>query len=341
MTIQKFIAQIADGNNLSKDEATRLFQIIMTGGATPAHIAAILMGLRLKGETVDEITGATITMRAKMDTIIAPPGAIDVCGTGGDASKFSGGTLNVSTAVALVVAACGVPVAKHGNKSVSSSSGSADVLSGLGVNVKANKDTVQKSLNEAGICFMFAPLYHKAMRHVAPIRQELGIRTIFNLLGPIVNPANPKRQLLGVYDKKLLQPMAEVLRNLGSEKAWIVCGTDGMDEITLTGTSYIAELMNNEIRHFEISPEEAGLEICSADALKGKDPAGNAKELGLLLGGKKSAYRDIVLLNAAAALIVSDKAKHLKEGVAIAADVIDSGKARETLANLVRITNIP
>lgn len=336
--LKEFIHKLAEGNHLTRDEASRAFQIIMTGGATPAQIAALLMALHVNGESVEEIAGAAITMRAKMDTVPAPVNAIDVCGTGGDAAS-SGGTLNVSTAVALVVAGCGVPVAKHGNKSVSSMSGSADVLAALGVNLQADKFLVERSLAEAHICFMYAPVYHKAMRHIAPTRQELGVRTIFNLLGPLANPAKPKRQLMGVYDKEVLKPMAEVLRILGSEKAWVVHGSDHMDELTITGTSYIAELKNNEITQFEISPEEAGLERAEAGSLKGKGPDSNARELSLLLAGKKSPYRDVVLLNAGAALIVVDKAANIKKGVQLAAESVDSGAAKTALADLVRITN--
>lgn len=338
--LRQFISQVAEGRNLSRDEATRVFQIILTGGATPAQIAAILMGLHMKGETVDEIAGAAMTMRAKMQLVSAPQDAIDVCGTGGDAAtRRHGSTLNVSTAVALVVAACGVPVAKHGNKSVSSLSGSADVLAALGVNIQADNSKVERSLREAGICFMFAPIYHKAMRHIGPTRQELGVRTIFNLLGPLSNPAAPHRQLMGVYAREMLQPMAEVLRILESEKAWVVYGSDGMDELTITGVSYVAELKNGEITMLEITPEEAGLDRAEADSLKGRSPDGNARELSLLLAGKRSSYRDVVLLNAGAALVVADRARNIKEGANIAAEAIDNGAARETLANLVRISN--
>ncbi|HEU5048344.1 MAG TPA: anthranilate phosphoribosyltransferase [Rickettsiales bacterium] len=337
--IKEFISRLAGGEDLSQEEATRTFQIIMNGGATPAQIAAILMGLRIKGETAAEIAGSVITMRAKMETLNAPEHCIDVCGTGGDASRESGSTLNVSTAVSLVVAACGVPVAKHGNKSVSSSSGSADVLTALGVNIQAGKDKSETALREAGICFMFAPLYHKSMRDITPVRQELGIRTLFNLLGPLANPAKPKRQLLGVYDRKLLHPMATVLKTLGSEKAWIVHGSDGMDELTISGPSHICELNGDTIRSFNISPEDAGLECAAPDALKGGTPEQNAHELSLLLTGKLSAYRDIVLLNAAAALVVADKVADIKAGADLAAEAIDTRKALETLAELARITN--
>lgn len=336
--IRQFISSIAEGNHLTRDESIRVFQIIMTGGATPAQIAAILTGLRMNGETVDEIAGAALTLRAKMQSIAAPENSIDVCGTGGDASQ-NGGTLNVSTAVALVVAGCGVPVAKHGNKSVSSKSGSADVLAALGINLQAEKEKVEESLRNANICFMFAPLYHKAMRHISPTRQELGMRTIFNLLGPLANPAKPKRQLLGVYDQEMLEPMAETLRALESEKAWVVHGSDHMDELTITGVSYVAELKDHAITCFEITPEDAGLERAEADTILGKDPDSNARELALLLAGKRSPYRDVVLLNAAAALIVADKTSDIKEAAAMAAEAIDSGAARTALADLVRISN--
>jgi anthranilate phosphoribosyltransferase len=339
--IQRFIAQIAEGAPLSQDESSRAFQIIMRDGATPAQVAALLMGLRMKGETVPEITGAALVLKAKMEKIAAPPGAMDVCGTGGDAHGLpSGGTLNVSTAVALVVAGAGVPVVKHGNKSVSSLTGSADVLAALGVNVKTVKSRVEQCLKEANICFMLAPLFHKAMRHVAPIRQELGLRTLFNLLGPLVNPASPKLQLLGVYDKALVVPIAEVLRALGSESAWVVHGEDGMDELTLAGATHVAELGGGKICTFDVNPEEAGLARAEPGALKGGNAATNARELSLLLSGKRSAYRDIVLLNAAAALKIAGRAETLPDGVALGAVAIDGGRAKEALAHLVRITNL-
>lgn len=336
--LRNFIAQVADGGHLSKDEASRAFQIVMNGGATPAQIAALLMGLHINGETAEEIAGAAITMRAKMEHVSAPGGIIDVCGTGGDAKK-GGPTLNISTAVALTVAGCGVPVAKHGNKSVSSLSGSADVLAALGVNIQADKERIERCITEAGICFMFAPVFNKSMRHIGPTRQELGIRTVFNLLGPLANPARPKRQLMGVYESSLLEPMARVLRTLESEKAWVVHGGDGMDELTITGVSHVAELSNSEIKVFEITPEDAGLECADADSLRGRSPDGNARELNLLLNGKRSPYRDIVLLNAGAALVVADRVTDIREGVVIASEAIDSGKAKETLADLIMITN--
>jgi anthranilate phosphoribosyltransferase len=335
--IQRFIARLTEGEHLTREETSRAFQIMMVGGATPAQMAALLTALRLKGETAEEITGAALTLRAKMETIAAPDGAIDVCGTGGDGQA----TLNISTAVALVVAACGVPVVKHGNKAVSSQSGSADVLAALGVNVQAEKARIELALKEANICFMYAPLYHKAMRHVAPVRQELGVRTLFNLLGPLANPAVPKRQLMGVYDKALVAPVAQVLKALGSEAAWVVHGEDGMDELTLTGETHVAELKEGEVSTFTVTPEEAGLPRAEASELKGGNAVNNARELSLMLAGKHSPYRDIVLLNSAAALKVAGRAETLPAGVALAASAIDEGRAKETLATLARITAAP
>jgi anthranilate phosphoribosyltransferase len=333
--IQNFITQAADGLHLSRVQAGRAFQIIMSGGATPAQIAALLVALRVKGESVSEILGAASAMRAKMDTLSLQHDCMDVCGTGGDGL----GMLNVSTAVAIVLAGCGLKVAKHGNKSVSSRSGSADVLAALGVNIQAEKSVAEKSLQQAGLCFLYAPLYHKAMRHVAPVRQELGVRTIFNLLGPLVNPAKPAYQIMGVYDRSLLAPMAQTLHALGSKRAWVACGSDGSDELTLTGVSYVAEWKNGAVHSFVISPEDAGLTRCNEDDLGGASPQYNAKELSLLLAGKKSPYRDMVLLNAAAALVVAQKATTLLEGATVAARAIDEGKAQSALAALVSISN--
>lgn len=332
---QRFIAQAVSGQHLSADDAARAFQIVMTGGATPAQIAGLLVALKMKGETVDEIAGAATAMRAKMTRVAAPDHAIDVCGTGGDGK----GTYNVSTAVAFVVAAAGVPVAKHGNKSVSSKSGSADVLASLGVNVQAESHVSERALREAGICFMFAPLYHRAARHVAPVRQELGMRTIFNLLGPLVNPASPKRQLLGVYSEDLLVPVAQVLARLGSVAAWVVHGNDGLDELTLTGPSQVAELRDGVVTRFEITPEDAGLERADADAITGGHAAGNAYALSLLLQNHATPYRDIVLLNAGAALKIADKAATIADGVLLAREALESGRAKAALDNLIRITN--
>lgn len=333
--IQRFIAQVCEGRHLSRMEAGRAFQIIMSGGATPAQMAALLVALRMKGESVGEITGAAEALRAKMDDVQPSCEVMDVCGTGGDGK----GMLNVSTAVAIVVAACGVKVAKHGNRSVSSRSGSADVLVALGVNIQAGKQAALVSLAESGMCFLFAPHYHRAMRHVAPVRQELAIRTIFNLVGPLVNPARPAIQLMGVYDPSLVVPMAEVLQALGSRRAWVVCGHNGEDEVSLTGASHVAELMEGAITTRTITPQEAGLTTADADALTGGSAEHNAKELTLLLAGRLSPYRDMVLLNAAAALVVAERTRDLREGVSIAADAIDSGKAKAVLATLVKVTN--
>jgi anthranilate phosphoribosyltransferase len=328
---KKLLAFVADGGKLSQAQAEEAFEIIMSGNATPSQMGAMLMGLRLRGETVDEIAGAARVMRAKAVPIQAPPGAIDTCGTGGDAS----GTYNISTGAAIVVAACGVPVAKHGNRAASSKSGSADVLAALGVNLDADMALVAESLKVNNIGFMMAPRHHAAMRHVGPTRVELGTRTIFNLLGPLSNPAGAKRQLLGVFHRQWVKPVAEVLGTLGSERAWVVHGSDGLDELTTTGTSYVAELKDGKVTAFEVTPEDAGLARVTSDALKGGDPAFNAQAVTAMLGGATGPYRDIVLLNAAAALIVAGKAADLKAGVKLAAEAIASGKAKATLASLV------
>tara|TARA_B100000315_G_scaffold250970_1_gene284823 strand:- start:1535 stop:2440 length:906 start_codon:yes stop_codon:yes gene_type:complete len=298
-------------------------------------MGGLLMALRVRGETVDEITGGAKAMRARAVSIDAPEGAIDTCGTGGDAK----GTFNVSTGAAIVAAACGVPVAKHGNRALSSKSGSADVLTALGVNIEADLALVREALWQAGIGFMMAPRHHGAMRYVAPTRVELGTRTIFNLLGPLSNPAGAKRQLIGVFDAIWMEPMAEVLRNLGSERVWVVHGGDGMDELTTTGPSEVVELQNGELRRFEVSPEGAGLARATLDDIKGGDGAENARVMTAMLDGAEGPIRDIVLLNAAGALIVAGRAETLRDGVSEAAQAIDSGAARATLEQLVAITN--
>lgn len=333
--IQPLIERAAKGQNLSEDEAARAFQVIMNGGATPAQMAAFLVALRLKGETVDEITGGAAAIRAKAAPFSAPEGTMDTCGTGGD----NKGTLNVSTAVALVLAGCGVPVAKHGNRAVSSKSGSADVLSALDVKIDADAATMEKSLREINFCFLFAPLYHKAMRHVAPVRQELGLRTIFNLLGPLSNPAVPRRQLLGVYDAKWVEPMAHVLHKLGAERALVVHGHDGMDELTLTGPSSAAELKDGKVHTYEITPEDAGLGRADAGALKGGDAAHNAAAIRKLLLGEKTPYRDAVFYNTAAALVIAGKAADIMEGAGLAAEAIDSGAANSVLQKFILLTH--
>ena len=325
----------AAGKPLTSEQAETAFDIMMSGNATPSQMGGFLMALRVRGETVEEITGAVRAMRAKMTRIEAPPGAIDTCGTGGDAA----GTWNISTGAAIVVAASGVPVAKHGNRGLSSKSGAADVLGVLGVNIDADMALVKQALWEANICFMMAPRHHSAMRHVGPTRVELGTRTIFNLMGPLSNPAGAKRQLTGVFSRAWIGPMAEVLGKLGAERAWVVHGSDGIDELTTTGPSHVAEWKDGKVTTFEVTPEEAGLPRATATALKGGDPATNALAVNALLDGHPGAYRDIVLYNSAAALLVAGKSATLRAGVQMAAEVIASGKARATLAKLVDITN--
>lgn len=333
-TIQKYIATLAEGKDLLREEARNAFQIIMNGGATPAQMAAFLVALRMKGESVDELLAGAETMRAKALPFHAPENAIDTCGTGGDAK----GTLNISTAVAIVVAACGVPVAKHGNRSISSKSGSSDILAALEVDVNAPVNVMEEALQHCNLAFLMAPRFHQAMRHVAPVRLELGIRTIFNLLGPLSNPAKPKRQVIGVYAAQWQEPIARVLRELGCERAWVVHGSDGMDELTTTGTSHVVELHQGQICHFDINPENFGIPLVTLEQLKGKDPLYNAQQLTHLLNGEAGAYRDIVLLNAAAALIVAGKAETLKNGMELAAQAIDDRKAKETLASLASLS---
>jgi anthranilate phosphoribosyltransferase len=333
--IKPLLARVADGRTLDEAEAERAFDIMMSGDATPSQIGAFLMALRVRGETVDEITAAARIMRAKAHPIAAPAGAIDVVGTGGDAS----GTLNISTGAALVVAGCGIPVAKHGNRALSSRAGAADVLTALGVNIDCDMALIERSMHEAGIGFMMAPRHHSATRHVAGPRVELGTRTVFNLLGPLSNPAGVKRLLVGVFAKTWVEPMAHVLGKLGAEKAWVVHGADGLDELTTTGPSYVAELSDGKVRTFMISPGDAGLSTAKPADLKGGDGAYNAVAMTTMLGGGKGAYRDIVLYTAAAALIVADRAKDLRDGVRIAAESIDSGKARAALAKMIEVTN--
>ena len=326
---------VAKGRALDGAQAERAFDIIMSGDATPAQMGGFLMALRVRGETVEEIAGAARTMRAKMLTIKAPPGAIDTCGTGGDAK----GTYNVSSASAFVVAACGVPVAKHGNRALSSKSGAADVLTALGVNIDADMTLVQGALDEVGITFLMAPRHHSAMRHVGPARVELGTRTIFNLLGPLSNPAKVRRQMIGVFSPDWVEPLAQVLKELGHERAWVVHGADGLDELSTTGASQVAELNDGRITTFEVTPDQAGLPTAKLDDLKGGDAAHNAKVLRAMLNGEPGPFRDIVILASAAALIVADKAADLKQGAAMAAQAIDSGAAGRMLDRLAAFTN--
>ena len=332
--LKSLLAHVASGQSLGEAQAQQAFDIIMSGNATPSQMGGFLMALRVRGETVAEITGAAKAMRAKMLTIDAPEGAIDTCGTGGDAK----GTHNISTATALVVAACGVPVAKHGNRALSSKSGAADVLTALGVNVDAEMPLVQQALNEAGICFLMAPRHHSAMRHVGPTRVELGTRTIFNLLGPLSNPGRVKRQLLGVFAAEWVEPLAHVLKGLGHERAWVVHGADGLDELSTTGPSHVAELKNGEITTFQVSPADAGLPIATLQDLKGGDAEENARALGAILSGEGGPLRDVVLYGSAAALIVAGRAESLKQGVDMAAQAIDSGDAKAKLDHLIAIT---
>jgi anthranilate phosphoribosyltransferase len=335
--IKALIARVADGHALGVDEARAGFEALMSGNATPAQMGGFLMALRVRGETIDEITGAAGVMRAKAAKISAPDDAIDIVGTGGDAI----GTWNVSTATSIVVAACGVPVAKHGNRALSSRSGAADVLTALGVNTDAEFAAIERAIREARIGFMMAPRHHAAMRNVAGPRVELGTRTIFNLLGPLSNPALVRRQLVGVFAERWIEPLAVTLGNLGSTRAWVVHGSDGMDEITTTGPTAIAELRGGTVRRFSIAPEDAGLPRADIADLKGGTPAENGAAIMALLGGKPGAFRDIVLLNAAAALIVAEKVQTLAEGAQLAMQAIDSGAAMATLSQLIAITNTP
>ncbi|KZK80770.1 Anthranilate phosphoribosyltransferase [Pseudovibrio sp. Ad46] len=333
--LKNLIGIVADGNTLDRSQAREAFEIIMSGAATPAQIGGFLMALRLRGETIDEISAAVETMRAKMIPVKAPDHAIDIVGTGGDAS----GSYNISTCTAIVVAGCGVTVAKHGNRSLSSKSGSAEALAELGINLDLDANGISHCIHEAGIGFMFAPNHHKAMRHVGPARIELGTRTIFNLLGPLANPAGAKRQMTGVFAQQWVEPLANTLQEMGTEKAWIVNGSDGMDEITTTGTTFVAELKNGNINTFTVSPEEAGLPLAKTEDLKGGDPKENAQALREVLQGAKNAYRDIVLLNSAASLIVADKVSTLTEGVQMAAQAIDQGAALSRLDKLVEASD--
>lgn len=328
------IAKVAAGQSLDADESRQAFDILMSGMATPSQIGGFLMALRVRGETVAEISGAVGSMRARMLKVDAPDNAVDIVGTGGDSS----GSYNVSTLAAIIVAATGIPVAKHGNRALSSRSGAADALASLGVNIEAGPEIIAACIREAGVGFMFAPTHHSAMRHVAPTRIELGTRTIFNLLGPLGNPAGVRRQLLGVYSPQWLEPLAEVLRVLGSEAVWVVHG-EGLDEMTTTGTTQVAELKDGVIRTFEITPEDAGLKRAAMAELKGGDGEHNAAALREVLLGARNAYRDIAVLNAAGALVVAGSASSLREGVDLASDAIDSGAAAAVLARLVEVSN--
>lgn len=320
---------------LTRDEAVTAFEVIMSGEATPAQTGGFLMTLRTRGETVDEIAGAASVMRAKAAAVRAPDDAMDIVGTGGDGK----GTLNISTATAFVVAGCGVPVAKHGNRALSSRSGAADVLTQMGVNTMVEAAVAERALAETGICFMMAPMHHAAMRHVGPARVELGTRTVFNILGPLTNPASVRRQLTGAFKPDLLRPMAETLAALGTEAAWLVHGSDGTDEVTICGPSDVVTLAGGAITETKVHPEDAGLPVHPFEAIMGRDPDYNAGAFRALMEGVDSAYRDAVLLNAACALVVAGRAKALRDGVEQARDSIDSGKAKAKIEALAAATN--
>jgi anthranilate phosphoribosyltransferase len=328
------IAEVAEGRALSREDAEAAFGMIMAGEVTAAQIGAFLMALRLRGETVDEIAGAVAAMRARMTRVEAPAGAVDVVGTGGDGA----GSVNVSTCAAFVVAGCGVPVAKHGNRALSSKSGSADVLKALGVDVDLSPEQISACIAEAGIGFMFAPNHHAAMRHVGPARAELGVRTIFNLLGPLSNPASVRRQMVGVFARKWVEPIAEALAKLGSERAWVVHGSDGLDEIAVSGPTFVASLEDGRVTSFEIAPEDVGLPRHPVGALAGGDAEANAEALRAVLDGAPGAYRDVAILNAAATLVVAGRAKTLQDGVTLATAALDTGAAYSRLDALVRFS---
>ncbi|OYX67898.1 MAG: anthranilate phosphoribosyltransferase [Rhizobiales bacterium 32-66-11] len=328
------LGKVATGAALTREESAYVFDKMMSGDATPSQMGALLMGLRVRGETVEEIAGAVSVMRAKMLPVEAPDEAVDVVGTGGDAS----GSYNISTCASFIVAGAGVPVAKHGNRALSSKSGAADVLAALGVRLDLTPEGISRCIAEAGIGFMFAPSHHPAMKHVGPTRVEMGTRTIFNLLGPLSNPAGVKRQMVGVFAKSWIVPLAEVLRTLGSQRAWVVNGSDGLDEITLSGVTHVASLDEDRIHTFEIAPEDVGLRCVAPEALKGGDAAHNAIALRAVLDGEAGAYRDVAVMNAAAALLIAGRAADLTEGVAMAQTSLDTGSARARLEQLVMVS---
>ena len=329
------ISKVATGSTLTREEASHAFDKMMSGEATPAQMGGLLMALRIRGETVEEITGAVATMRSKMLPVKAPADAIDVVGTGGDAA----GSYNISTCAAFIVAGAGVPVAKHGNRALSSRSGAADVLGALGVKIDLMPEQISRCITDAGIGFMFAPAHHPAMKNVGPTRVELGTRTIFNLLGPLSNPASVKRQMVGVFARPWIEPLAKVLGALGMERAYVVHGSDGLDEITTSGPTYVAELEGGKVRTFEITPEEVGLKRSNAADLKGGDAETNAKALREVLAGKLGPFRDVAALNAAAALVVAGKAKTLADAFKLAQKSVDSGEALKRLDRLVDVSN--
>ncbi|MBI4920185.1 MAG: anthranilate phosphoribosyltransferase [Devosia nanyangense] len=335
MDIKGALNKIAQRQDLTGEEMRSVMNIIMNGEATPSQIGAFLIGMRVKGESVGEIAAAVSILREKMVKVDAPEHAIDIVGTGGDGAE----TLNISTATSIVVAAAGVPVAKHGNRALSSKSGASDVLQALGVKIDLTPDVIARCIAEAGIGFMFAPAHHPAMKHVGPTRVELGTRTLFNLLGPQSNPAGARRYMLGVYDKRWVEPVAAALLANQAVSAWVVHGADGLDELSTTGPSFVASIKGGSLTSFEVTPEDAGLPRATLADLKGADPAHNAARLRELLDGVKSAYRDIVVFNAAAAFIVAGRADTLKLGAQLAAQEIDSGRAKATLQKLIHVSN--
>jgi anthranilate phosphoribosyltransferase len=332
---RSILAKVADGSPLSVEESRAAFDIMMSGEATPAQMGGFLMALRVRGETVDEITGAVLTMRSKMTVVEAPEDALDIVGTGGDGS----GTYNISTCAALIAAGAGLRIAKHGNRALSSKSGAADTLVALGVNIDLSPEAISRCIEEAGVGFMFAPAHHSAMRHVGPTRVELATRTIFNLLGPLSNPAQVKRQVIGVFSRSWVEPLAHVLKQLGSQRVWVTHGEGGLDEITPTGTTWVAELKDGAVTTFEITPEDAGLTRSPLAALKGGDAETNAAALLAVLQGERSAFRDAAVMTAAAALTIAGRADGLKMGAKRAAEAIDSGRAAAALKSLVAISN--
>jgi anthranilate phosphoribosyltransferase len=329
------IGKVASGATLTQEESAHAFDKMMSGEATPSQMGAFLMGLRIRGETVDEIAGAVSIMRSKMTTVDAPADAVDVVGTGGDAA----GSYNISTCAAFIVAGAGVPVAKHGNRALSSKSGAADVLSALGVNIEQKPEGISRCIREAGIGFMFAPAHHPAMKHVGPTRVELATRTIFNLLGPLSNPAGVKRQMVGVFARHWIEPLAKVLGALGSEKAWVVHGSDGLDEITTNGVTHVAELSGGKVKLFDISPDDAGLKSSKPGELKGGEAIYNAEALRAVLDGQMGPFREVAVFNAAAALLVAGKADTIKDAAKLAAKSIESGAAKARLEKLVAVSN--
>lgn len=334
-SFKSYLAKVATGASLSREEARSAFDDILSGQVTPAQSGAFLMALRVRGEALEEIVGAVTAMRGRMLPVKAPETAIDIVGTGGDHS----GSYNISTLAAIIVAGAGVKVAKHGNRAASSKSGTADVLAALGVKLGLDPAGLERCLKDAGLCFMFAQTHHAAMRHVAPVRVELGTRTIFNLLGPLSNPASVKHQLLGVFSEAWLDPLTQVMKELGAKKVWTVHGSDGLDEMTTTGPTFVAALENGTIRRFTVTPEEVGLPVAKLEDLKGGAPEHNAEQLRAVLEGARIPYRDVALLNAAASLVIADEAKDLRDGLDRASRALDSGAAKATLERLIKVSN--